>query len=213
MTLQINTNGTMLEHFAELIVESEVDVLDVSIDGPENLHDYIRGVGGTFCRAVKGIKKVVELKQRLNTHLPHMILPATITEHNYSCFKDLYKLSLDLKLDTFHIQPCWFTTPEFGHRYAKEMKSFFGCDATSWKGFEVENHAIDIQKLRDILAELVSCETHNLPIRFQPDFTLDEFPEWYTNIRQSFGYGRCVMPWLHCQILANGDMTFCIDPI
>jgi MoaA/NifB/PqqE/SkfB family radical SAM enzyme len=45
------TNGSLLARHAERLVEIGVDNVTVSLDGPEAVHDAIRGVPGTFARA------------------------------------------------------------------------------------------------------------------------------------------------------------------
>jgi MoaA/NifB/PqqE/SkfB family radical SAM enzyme len=44
----IDTNGTLLERFASEILESGIDAINLSVDGPEEIHDRVRGVPGAF---------------------------------------------------------------------------------------------------------------------------------------------------------------------
>ena len=46
----INTNGMLLEKYAPNIIDSKVDMVRISIDGPPEIHDSIRGVPGSFSR-------------------------------------------------------------------------------------------------------------------------------------------------------------------
>ena len=50
MFISIDTNGTMLKQYAEDIVRIGNMHLTISVDGPESVHDAVRGVPGTFQR-------------------------------------------------------------------------------------------------------------------------------------------------------------------
>lgn len=54
--VSMNTNGTLLKKTKASQIADAFDVITVSIDGPEEIHDRIRGVAGTYRRAVEAIK-------------------------------------------------------------------------------------------------------------------------------------------------------------
>ncbi len=52
----LTTNGTMLEHRAEALLQAPPDVVVLSLDGPRDVHDAARKVTGTFDRALRGVR-------------------------------------------------------------------------------------------------------------------------------------------------------------
>ncbi|MCS7124977.1 MAG: radical SAM protein [Candidatus Bathyarchaeota archaeon] len=54
--VSVNTNATLLKRRKTSKIADAFDVVVVSMDGPEKLHDKIRGVSGVFQRAVETIK-------------------------------------------------------------------------------------------------------------------------------------------------------------
>jgi MoaA/NifB/PqqE/SkfB family radical SAM enzyme len=54
--VSMNTNATLLDESKVSEVAKVFDLVVVSLDGPREVHDQIRGVAGTFNKAVKGIK-------------------------------------------------------------------------------------------------------------------------------------------------------------
>ena len=54
MFISIDTNGTMLEQFAADIVRIGKMHLTVSVDGPEPVHDAVRGIPGAFQKLKAG---------------------------------------------------------------------------------------------------------------------------------------------------------------
>lgn len=51
----VTTNGTLLERRAEALLQAPPDVLILSLDGPREVHDSVRGVPGTFDRLTRGL--------------------------------------------------------------------------------------------------------------------------------------------------------------
>jgi MoaA/NifB/PqqE/SkfB family radical SAM enzyme len=75
--LTILTNGLLLSRFAPLVARSCQELV-VSLDGPQPIHDRIRGVPHAFAQLAKGIKKVRESR-------PSVVITGrcTVQRHNY----------------------------------------------------------------------------------------------------------------------------------
>ena len=90
---KVTTNGYLLNKKAELICDN-LDYLQVSIDGLEELHDRIRG-DGFFVRAIDGLKKVREISNL------RIEINVTVTPLNYHeafgllCYIDGLRLEID----------------------------------------------------------------------------------------------------------------------
>jgi len=54
--VSMNTNGTLLKSGRASEIADVFDVVVVSLDGPKEIHDKIRGVAGTYGKAVEAIK-------------------------------------------------------------------------------------------------------------------------------------------------------------
>ena len=52
----ITTNALNLKHKAAGLVDSGLDELYISLDGPEEIHNHIRGHKNSYGRAIEGIK-------------------------------------------------------------------------------------------------------------------------------------------------------------
>ena len=61
----LTTNGLRLARYAGNIATSGLDILVVSLDGPQEVHDRIRGRAGAYQKALEGIRKVKEFERRL----------------------------------------------------------------------------------------------------------------------------------------------------
>src|SRR5690606_11052489 len=57
------TNGTKLEEFAEEIVQSKLDFLQVSIDAEGSEHDKVRNHKGLYEKIIRGVNKSNEMRR------------------------------------------------------------------------------------------------------------------------------------------------------
>lgn len=85
--INMTTNGTLLtENNVKYI--NRINNVQVSIDGPEKIHDYIRGKGN-FYKAVNSVK-ILKLNE-----IPCSIM-MTVNDYNFLFLEDVYKISKKL---------------------------------------------------------------------------------------------------------------------
>jgi MoaA/NifB/PqqE/SkfB family radical SAM enzyme len=83
------SNGTLIDRAkADALADLAVKGVQVSMEGPEKVHDSIRGAG-SFSSSIKGIRNLLEagIPVTLNT---------TLSEMNAPCFKDIIDLASSL---------------------------------------------------------------------------------------------------------------------
>lgn len=98
------TNGTLLDKSkAEALAQVKIDVVSVSIDGPEDIHDKVRGNGG-FKKAIRGIRNLIEARSIANNHLPLVKIHTTICSLNVKYIDALSAIAEQLSLDGFSFQ-------------------------------------------------------------------------------------------------------------
>jgi len=86
MRVALSTNGTLLKERADEL--ADVDVVKVSLDGPEEVHDAGRG-NRAFVRAVEGVRAVRELGIPVSLRM-------TLARHNLSHWSDVLALATEL---------------------------------------------------------------------------------------------------------------------
>ncbi len=82
------TNGTLLKSRVDEIAPYISGIVFVSLDGPAKIHDKIRGVNGTFRRAVEGINAA---KEQVS-----ITINMTLMSENLSEVEEMVKLAKDL---------------------------------------------------------------------------------------------------------------------
>src|SRR5439155_22970053 len=89
LRMLVTTAGLQLEKYAEELVRVGVQHLWVSIDGPPEIHNDIRGGRDSFQKSVAGIRAVDEWKRRLGLDDPKSGINYALSNYNYHCFEPL----------------------------------------------------------------------------------------------------------------------------
>lgn len=213
MYLSINTNGMLLEKYTEDIVESKLDMVRVSIDGPPEIHDEIRGVTGSFARLMKGIDALNKLKSEKSLSLPVIEVYFTMTKQNFTYLTDVLEL-----IENKNINGIKFIHPLYmGENNIQECINFMHeifpeQNMDYLKGADIENVQLNPEKL---LVEInkVKQRKNKLSVWFFPDFNNEQTFEYYNN-HHNFAFkfkGKCHVPWFTANIKPNGDVESCPD--
>ena len=221
LTCTVITNGGRLEPYARELVEAGIDSVAVSIDGPPDVHNRIRGKADSFQKAAAGVRAVAEWRRKLKRALPMQIAILPITELNLAEIPAAVDALRELPLDTINVGLRWFVPKSVGAEYEKVMRDEFGIQATSWKGFDFDASQIPTQGRQ--MAEVVRFlkrlrgrrfleSARGRPwISFVPDVPAERVPEYFKNFSETFGHGMCPVAWYFVQIEPDGDATFCGD--
>jgi sulfatase maturation enzyme AslB (radical SAM superfamily) len=76
------TNGTLLDKFARLIVQSSVQCVTVSLDRDREVHNQIRGEKWAYEKTMKGLYPLLEKKRKLGRTTPLVQIAFTMNRHN-----------------------------------------------------------------------------------------------------------------------------------
>jgi MoaA/NifB/PqqE/SkfB family radical SAM enzyme len=92
------TNGLLLEERAKELLESGITYLTVSVDGIRDSHDAIRGVKGSFDKAIRGIEAILKLKEDVNPNVFVTLITMLLMKQNVDEIPQLVELSRDLHI-------------------------------------------------------------------------------------------------------------------
>ena len=210
LILEVVTNGVRLAENAEELVDLNMDGLLVSVDGPREIHDNVRGVKGTFDKLMKGLEKVKEFKAKKGKSKPHIIFFSTICKENGKYFDKITDVAEEIGVDVMVIYPSWFTTEEIGRKHTQIMEAELGCTPFTWKGYVNSFSDEDIASIKNSINEIRSRK-YSFPVMWLPNLEDHEVDKYYREPQETFGYDRCVAPWCMTEIMPNGDVVPCRD--
>jgi MoaA/NifB/PqqE/SkfB family radical SAM enzyme len=223
LTCTVITNGGRLEKHARELVEAGIDSIAVSIDGPPEVHNRIRGQADSFERAATGVRAVARWRQELGSKLPMLIAIVPITEHNLTEIGPALDVLRELPIDTINVGLRWFVPKEAGAQYEIVMKETFGIRAESWKGFdftwpnvESADHTRHMTDLVHLLKTLrrrryLDSALGKPWVSFVPNVPPVEVPSYFTDFDKVFGHELCPVAWYFAQVEPDGEVCFCGD--
>ena len=205
------TNGVMLKHFAKNIVDSGMDEIIWSLDGPEDIHDQIRGRNGTFSRAVEGIEEVVTLRDRANLKKPVININSTMFESNYLRMDETIKVAENVGAATLTFHHLIFVGKEQYARHDKMFNDYYGTSYHDWSGF-IWDSLPSMDPLK-IISEVRRLEKQSFAtsVHFYPNLTDDEIKLYYSNFDftpKSYK-PRCMSPWMVAYVMPSGEVRPC----
>jgi MoaA/NifB/PqqE/SkfB family radical SAM enzyme len=213
----MDSNGTLFERYAKELLDCGLDIAVVSVDGPEAVHDHIRGVKGTFQALKRGIRAVRE-EERARGREGRLVptICFTISADNWSHLPEMPGVARELDVPKVCANPYYHIPRAMGEEYARRMREELDCDAYSWKGFHREGSGVDpegfVRARRDYLARLegVKDEPTIEDDRFMP-FTEQEYRDWFSGSADCVGRRECTNPFKLLDIQPGGDANFCVD--
>jgi MoaA/NifB/PqqE/SkfB family radical SAM enzyme len=199
------TNGSLItKKIADKIVELNPAGIMFSIDGPEDIHDEIRGVNGTFKKAIRALTMIRSLKKNIP-----ITINCVISAINLPYLEDMVYLAKDLCVN-LQYQHMMFTEDKIWNKHKKIMKKYFYMDIE--RPFEPTSdlHNLDM----GILARTVKKinrdkDKAGISVSFLPDLTLEEIPRYYTDDAYAHS-DKCLYPWIEARIKPYGDVYPCM---
>jgi len=209
LPVSLTTNGTLLDkNIIEMIVDLEIDEINFSIDGLEELHDKLRGQGN-FRKVMSNMQYLLECKKRKSLRRPTITVNLTISPGIIGHLKhtiDTIREITDDEIDFFRIHHLWFVTPRELQDHMEEVHKALDSSACG-----AAAHCIPLSQHHDSVA--LSSEISQLngmgKIIFFPSLQDQEIPDFYSE-----GYRmtkRCLAPFYAALVKPNGDLKFCPD--
>lgn len=99
------TNGILLDRQkAAELVKCRIDKITVSIDGPEEIHDKIRGISGVFRKATQGIGNLKAERENSGRRIPVIGIHATVCSTNAAYLNSIVDIYRELGADEVSFQ-------------------------------------------------------------------------------------------------------------
>ena len=202
------TNATLLERSAERLVELGLDEIIFSLDGPREVHDEIRGVPGTFDKAMAGFEKLLAAKRVRRTKRPHVNVTSVVFESGYERLPELIPLAEQLDADSLTVHHLIFYDRATYDRHNEFFEREFGTHCHDWEGFVVDElPAIDPEQVIAIRNDMLAARSR-VAVSFYPNLTKSEIRAWYGgfDFEPSSYSGRCESPWMAAYIFPDGGV-------
>ncbi len=205
----IDTNGTRLADFAEDLVRVGRVHITVSVDGPPDTHEKVRGVPGCFSRIEEGLLRLAELEQKAGIRISRSIC-FTVSPWSVAGLGSMPDTARRLGIGTLVMVPYYFVPSAVGAAYEKEMAEKLGVKALSWQGFRHDVSGVDfglfLEQLRLYRANLGGIRDYP----YMP-LTENQYRTWFSDAVTPVGPPDCANSERLLDIQPGGEANFCVD--
>jgi MoaA/NifB/PqqE/SkfB family radical SAM enzyme len=204
----LNTNGILLKKYARELIETGIDNISISIDGPPEIHDEIRGVKGAFKLTETGSRKLLELRKNSNADTPKVRALITLCRKNLPLVEKTIETLDGWGFDSIILQHLWFSTEELATENQQQLQKIFDVSTNYLSQFIVGENLPDGEDVVKTIDVVRSLET-DTPIHIHPHLSDDELLIYYNEPHtQIIPY--CHSRWLRVEITPEGDVTPCM---
>ena len=211
LPLHITTNGTLLArhapHLVDLCATGCLLDITVSLDDIGEYHDAIRGVQGTFQKAVEGIEALVSRREAMNQSLPTVNITCTISSYNHDHLESFVEWFVRKRfpLQSITFNHLWFRDAaiaeshnrQYGKKLPAEEENMDGIDILSIDMVRVARQLQNIKK---------KCAGTALRIYQHPDLSFDDAQRYYKYPTRFVFYDTCKAPWRNVSVTPKGNI-------
>jgi len=210
MFLCMDTNGVFLGKHADDLVDAALDVVTVSVDGPEEIHDRVRGVPGTFRAMAASVRALNEAKVRRSAKAPEIGACFTISPESLPGLPEMGDVMRALGIPTITVNPYYYFPERVGKAYEERMRRELSCDAFSWRGFHREGSGVNPEAF---LRAWYEFKARLGEIRLYPfmDLSDNDYRHWFSDNETTVGRRECPNLARLLDVQPGGDANFCVD--
>lgn len=198
----LTTNGWFLANRAQELSEAGLDILIVSVDGPRETHNAIRGKN-SYEHLSLGLESVLKQPKR-----PIVFVSLAISDINFDQLIPTYKLAKNWGVDGLNFNHLWMHTDKMVQKLDAQF-SLFPVDHVEW---EVNNEAIDVDYLADCLEIIRDLSRGGKMIVMEsPYLNRQEIINWYREPEKPVKHETVRCGWIRMKLWADGKVKPCRD--
>jgi len=194
------TNGWLLSGRVQELCNAGLDLLTVSLDGPKDIHNSLRGKG-SYERIIAGIETILRQPDR-----PIILISMAISNMNFDQVERTYELAKSLGIDGMNINHLWMQTGPMAEEHNRKYPQF-PVEEVTWF---VDPELVDVKVLAENLEairrrnwgrEFVFSET--------PFLNSAEIADWYKKPEQYVKYKTVRCAWVRFRMWPDGKVKPC----
>lgn len=199
----IGTNAVLFTpQICDRIVTAGVRNVGTSLDGPEDVHDAIRG-RGTFQKTCTNIRRILEGRRRLARDYPRVNMNCVMIPENLARLPDLIDVASDLRLDSCSFQVLDPSLSRSGINLRDDI-----VESEPWAS---QLPAVDRHLFAASLETLEArARAKGVAFNYVPFRTKEEVLDFYAGVFRYDDY-CCTVPWTTTRISPTGDVFPCLN--
>lgn len=191
----ITTNGLGLAKWADAIVAHKLDCVNLSLDGPEDVHNFIRGNQHSFRLAIEGVDELRRKSKQIEINVY-----CVITEWNVGRLTEFVKEIEKYEVNQIGLIHPNFTSDSLAEKHNVQFGALYPATPSNTSDANYDN--IDLQILWGEMQEL--CNRKNRVTFFPVLPTKEIFNDYYQKPEKFIGK-RCMDAFSSMMIKSNGE--------
>ena len=202
---KILTNAAgILQGAKERLIGINPDIFQVSLDGPEHIHDKIRQTPGAFSRTTEALRYLKE-----NARFK-ILLMCIISSINSEYLHDIVMTAEELGIDLCFGHLSFIDLKRFDHQ-KKIMKEEFGIDLDDSRRSDITNlYNLDTGRLFEQITK-IRKEKAKINIYFTQELSKEQIAKHYSDSECCVFSDKCYYPWYGARIDPYGEVSICKD--
>ena len=195
----LTTNALTLKKKAEDLVEAGLKELFISLDGPSEIHNFIRGNKRSFEKAILGIEKIISISKSK----PGISIFCTVTEWNIGHLIEFIEVFLKLPIKQIGFMHTNYTPNTVVEIHNQIYGNSYPATISNIEEINLGN--FDLDKL---LSEIIYIKKNDypFPVTFSPDLiTVEELETFYLKPEKIIG-NICNDAFRTIMIKSNGSV-------
>lgn len=213
--VEMDSNGTLIGENAKMLIESGIDNIFVSLDGPRHINDLQRGQG-VYDRVQNSIDTLYNLKQTLGATTPRISICTVATLDNHHDLQVFYFEHLGMhRVDQISLEMQYYLTATELEAYKDVLSEHFDIhdvryangalrDIAYFKDFDREGFLAQYDKIK------AHCLANGILFNSYPrNMSKAVLDAYYDQPSRLANKRKCVYPWVFAEVTAKGDISPC----
>jgi len=202
------SNGTvMTDEICDAFVESKVDALTISLDGPELVHNEVRGSDTGYARLVKNVKKLQAWKERKGKDRPKISFSCAVSALNQEHIAEIIDVA----------EECGIRLVNYGYLFFGDEPINKATDLITLRGqanygdqaIPAHLRKMSVAIMKDQLRKArAKAAEKGIQLEFNPPLEDHELESRF-NDPMYFYTNKCFLPWYETRVNPFGDIYSC----
>jgi len=194
----LTTNALGLKKWAPVLDREGLDEINISLDGPADVHNFIRGNKHSFSKAMEGVEALAARNSKIKINVY-----CVITEWNVGRLVKFLDDLASWPLNKVGLMHSNFTTQQIADQHNEAFGGLY--PATPSNTTETNLGSVDTHSLWNEILEIKS-KRWDFPVEFFPDLSTEDKLASYYSHPEVFVGRRCMDIFSNLMIKSNGDV-------
>ncbi len=194
----VTTNALSLRKWADKLVDAQLKEINVSLDGPADVHNEIRGYTKSFEKAIEGIDYLLGLK-----NAPSVSVFCVITQWNIGRLKEFTDYFRKYPLKEIGFMHTNYTPGSVAAAHNAKFGNLYHATASNMQDIDLSKYNLELLQSE---IQTIRKENYRYKVTFSPELhSQNELHGFYHEPGKFFGK-KCFDIFRAVMIKSNGDV-------